>query len=888
MATSKDIRRAFLDYFNHHQHLEVASSSLVPHNDSTLMFTNSGMIQFKSLFTGEETSEYTRVTTSQKCMRAGGKHNDLDNVGYTARHHTFFEMLGNFSFGDYFKAEAIEYAWKMITNELGLSKDKLLATVYAEDDEAAKLWNKITGLPEQKIICIPTSDNFWAMGDTGPCGPCSEIFFDHGPSFSGDLPGRSNGNGDRFIEIWNLVFMQYEQVSQEERVDLPRPSIDTGMGLERITAVLQGKHDNYEIDTMRHIIEASADISGADPDGKFKVSHRIIADHLRASIFLIADGVLPSSEGRGYVLRRIMRRAMRHIHIMGCTDPIMYRLVSTIVKDMGEAFPELVRASALATETIKMEEIKFKETLDRGLSLLSDETNKLGFGQPLSGEFAFKLYDTYGFPLDLTSDILRGQGRSLDQAGFDLAMAGQRAAARKSWFGLVEAAPDLIWSQVRKDVGATKFLGYDKTSINAVICSLIVDNKQVSSIHSGIDVLVVVNQTSFYAESGGQIGDTGIMRTSSGATLTVTDTKKKFGDLFVHVAISNSGIIKIGDSVEMLVDIDRRDRVRANHSATHLLHEALRRRLGCEVAQKGSLVTPDRIRFDFTQPTAITNGDLLWIESEVNRRVFQNSSVITRQMTLESALTEGSTVLFGKKYGEKVRVVSMGGKIESDNRFAWSVECCGGIHVKRTGDIGIVKIISEMAISAGVRRIEAVTAMGALNWINSHEKIITKVAAELKSTPEKLPARTHALIQEVHQLKRDLVKSRKQLAFGGGITKNVCGITFTIRLLDAVPACELKSIADGLKQQIGSGVVAIISNNNGKSSLVVAVTNDLVDRFSAIDLVRAASFAIGGKGGGGRLDMAQAAGGYNIIDSNNKVIAAIEEALASLYPSPIL
>ncbi|AHC73749.1 alanyl-tRNA synthetase [Candidatus Endolissoclinum faulkneri L5] len=882
MVTSKDIRRAFLDYFTNRQHLEVASSSLIPRNDSTLMFTNSGMIQFKNVFTGEETSEHTRVATSQKCMRAGGKHNDLDNVGYTARHHTFFEMLGNFSFGDYFKAEAIEYAWKMITSELGLPKDKLLATVYAEDDEAAKLWNKIAGLPERRIICIPTSDNFWAMGDTGPCGPCSEIFFDHGPSLSGDLPGRPNGNGDRFIEIWNLVFMQYEQITQEERVELPRPSIDTGMGLERIAAVLQGKHDNYEIDTMRHIIEASAEISGVDPDGEFKVSHRVIADHLRASIFLIADGVLPSSEGRGYVLRRIMRRAMRHIHIMGCVDPIMYRLVPTIVSDMGEGFPELMHASALATETIKTEETKFKETLDRGLNLLSDETDKLGFGQPLSGEFAFKLYDTYGFPLDLTTDILRGQGRSLDQAGFDIAMARQRAAARKSWFGLVETSPDLIWSQVRKDVGATKFLGYDSTSTNALICALIVDSKQVSSIQSNIDVLVVVNQTVFYGESGGQIGDTGTMRTSNAATLTITDTKKKFGDLFVHVAISHGGIIRIGDSVEMLVDVDRRDRIRANHSATHLLHEALRRRLGNQIAQKGSFVKHDRLRFDFTQSTAMSNDDLLWVENEINHRVCQNSSVITRQMTLESALTEGSTALFDKKYGEKVRVVSMGGGIESGNKFAWSVECCGGIHVQRTGDIGIVKIISEIAISAGVRRIEALTGVDALNWINSHEKVLTKVAAELKSTPEQLPVRVHALIQEIHRLKRDLVNSRKQLAFSGGITKSIYGITFTIRLLDGIPACELKGVADGLKQQIVSGVVAIIGSNNGKSSLVVGVTNDLVGRFNAVDLVRAASFAIGGKGGGGRLDMAQAAGGYNVTNGNDKAIAAIEEALASL------
>lgn len=882
MATTNDIRRAFLDYFSARGHAEVDSSPLVPRNDPTLMFTNAGMVQFKNVFTGQETRDYTRAATSQKCVRAGGKHNDLDNVGYTARHHTFFEMLGNFSFGDYFKAEAIDYAWTLVTGEFGLPKDKLLVTVYAEDDEAAALWNKIAGLPDDRIIRIPTSDNFWAMGDTGPCGPCSEIFFDHGPDIPGGPPGSPDEDGDRFIEIWNLVFMQYEQVTPDERVSLPRPSIDTGMGLERIAAVLQGKHDNYDIDTMRRIIEASAEAAGVSADGAFKVSHRVVADHLRASTFLIADGVLPSNEGRGYVLRRIMRRAMRHAHIMGCTDPLLHRLVPTLVREMGEAFPEIVRAQALATETLKLEETRFKETLDRGLRILSDETDKLGEGQALDGEVAFKLYDTYGFPVDLTADILRGQGRSLDQAGFDAAMERQRAAARKSWSGSGEAATDRTWFEVRDAVGATEFLGYDTTTAEGVVTALIVDGRQVDSADPGTEALVVVNQTPFYGESGGQMGDTGTIRTAGGAALAVTDTQKKLGDVFVHVAAVEGAAVAVGEPVELAVDADRRDRLRANHSATHLLHEALRRRLGDHVAQKGSLVAPERLRFDFSQPTAISRDDLAWIEAEVNRRVRQNTAVTTRLMTPDAAIGEGAMALFGEKYGDEVRVVSMGGDDQAEGKSAWSVELCGGTHVRRTGDIGVVKLVSEAAVAAGVRRVEAVTGSGALDWLTAREAALSEAAAELKTTPEELPARVHALIEDRRRLERELVETRKKLASGsggGGSTKTVAGVAFAARALDGVPARELKGVADGLKQEIGSGVVAVVSNDDGKASLVVGVTEDLIGRISAVDLVRAGSEALGGKGGGGRPDMAQAGGPEGA--AGEKALAAIEAALAA-------
>jgi len=863
MATTNHIRRAFLDYFAGHGHAVVDSSPLVPRNDPTLMFANSGMVQFKNLFTGNEKRDYSRATTAQKCVRAGGKHNDLENVGYTARHHTFFEMLGNFSFGDYFKENAIEYAWTLITGEFGLPKDRLLVTVYSEDEEAAALWRKIAGLPDERIIRIATSDNFWAMGDTGPCGPCSEIFFDHGAHIPGGPPGSPDEDGDRFIEIWNLVFMQFEQVTKAERRPLPRPSIDTGMGLERIAAVLQGKHDNYDTDTMRGLIEASAQASGVDPDGPFKVSHRVIADHLRASSFLIADGVLPSNEGRGYVLRRIMRRAMRHAHMMGCSEPLMHRLVPALVRAMGEAYPELGRAQSLIGGTLELEESRFKETLGRGLKHLDEATEKLGSGQPLSGEVAFKLYDTYGFPVDLTADILRGQGRSLDQAGFDAAMERQRAAARKAWAGSGEAATDAVWFEVRETAGATEFLGYDTTRAEGQVRALLVDGKPVDRAEPGAEVLVVVNQTPFYGESGGQLGDTGSIRSAAGAVVAVADTQRKLGDVFMHRGTVSGAALAVGDAVELAVDDERRDSIRANHSATHLMHEALRQRLGEHVAQKGSMVAPERLRFDFSHTAAIARDDLAWIEAEVNRRVRGNSEVTTQLMTPQAAIDKGAMALFGEKYGDEVRVVAMGGAAPDANRAAWSIELCGGTHVRRTGDIGLFKIVAEGAVAAGVRRIEAVTGAGALDWIAARETALTEAAQELKTTPDDVPARVHALVEERRRLERELVDTRRKLAAGGGgsgATKSVAGLTYASRALDGVPARELKALADQLKKDIGSGVVAVATADDGKASLVVAVTDDLTGRISAVDLVRVGAAALGGKGGGGRPDMAQAGG----------------------------
>ncbi|MEQ8397667.1 alanine--tRNA ligase [Thalassobaculum sp.] len=865
MATTNDIRRAFLDYFAAQGHTAVESSPLVPRNDPTLMFTTAGMVQFKNVFTGAEKRDYVRAATAQKCVRAGGKHNDLENVGYTARHHTFFEMLGNFSFGDYFKENAIEFAWALITRDFALPKDRLLVTVYSEDEEAAALWRKVAGLPDDRIIRIATSDNFWAMGDTGPCGPCSEIFFDHGPHIAGGPPGSPDEDGDRFMEIWNLVFMQFEQITKDERRSLPRPSIDTGMGLERIAAVLQGKHDNYDTDTMRALIEASAHASNTEPDGPFKVSHRVVADHLRASAFLIADGVLPSNEGRGYVLRRIMRRAMRHAHIMGCTEPLMHRLLPTLVRDMGGAYPELGRAQALITGTLQLEETRFKDTLGRGLKHLEEATGKLGDGQALPGDVAFKLYDTYGFPLDLTADILRGQGRTVDQAGFDTAMDAQRAAARKAWTGSGEAATDAVWFEVRENTGATEFLGYDTTAAEGQVTALLVDGKPVQKAEAGAEVLVVVNQTPFYGESGGQVGDTGTVRAIDGGTATVAivDTQRKLGDVFVHRGTVSGGSLSVGDAVQLTVDTERRDRTRANHSATHLMHEALRQRLGEHVAQKGSMVAPERMRFDFSHPASIARDDLAWVEAEVNRRVRGNSEVTTRLMTPQAAIDEGAMALFGEKYGDEVRVVSMGGAADKANRSAWSVELCGGTHVRRTGDIGLFKIVGESAVAAGVRRIEAVTGAGALDWIGARETALGEAAAELKTTPEDLPARVHALVEERRRLERELVETRKKLAAGGGTAgeaKKVAGLTYAARALEGVPARELKGLADALKKEIGSGVVAVVSGDEGKASLVVGVTADLTGRISAVDLVRVGSEALGGKGGGGRPDMAQAGG----------------------------
>ena len=880
MQTTNDIRSAFLTYFERHGHRIVESSPLVPRNDPTLLFTNAGMVQFKNVFTGVEARDYSRAVTSQKCVRAGGKHNDLENVGYTARHHTFFEMLGNFSFGDYFKENAIELAWNLVTKEFGLPAEKLLVTVFAEDDQAADLWRRIAGLGDDRIIRIATSDNFWSMGETGPCGPCSEIFFDHGPSIPGGPPGSPDEDGDRFIEIWNLVFMQFEQVSADERVDLPKPSIDTGMGLERIAAVMQGLHDNYDIDLMRALIEASAAAANVDPDGTHAVSHRVIADHLRAASFLIADGVLPSNEGRGYVLRRIMRRAMRHVHILGVKDPMMWRLVPALTGQMGQAFPELTRAESLITETLKLEESRFKETLDRGLRILADETDKLGAGAALPGEIAFRLYDTYGFPLDLTQDILRGQGRGLDQAGFDDAMARQKAAARKAWAGSGEAATDGLWYDLRDQVGASEFLGYETDSAEGEVVALSAGAAAVDRLTAGQEGALIVNQTPFYGESGGQVGDTGRITGPEGFTFTVTDTQRKVGDLFVHFGRVDQGEVRAGAAVELLVNDDRRRRLRANHSATHLLHQALRDRLGDHVTQKGSLVEPARLRFDFSHPKALSADDIAAIEDSVNARILGNDAVSTRLMTPDEAIAAGALALFGEKYGEEVRVVSMGGATESAAHY--STELCGGTHVARTGDIGHFRITAEGAVASGVRRLEGVTADGALAYARRREGLLTDVAERLKSAPEQLPERVAALVEERRRLDRELAETRKKLASGGGGdagAKTIAGVAFAGRVLDGVPARDLRGMADGLKQQVGSGVVAIASADQGKASLVVGVTEDLTDRLSAVELVRVGAATLGGAGGGGRPDMAQAGGPDG--DATAAAIAAIEQALAA-------
>ncbi|HUN49850.1 MAG TPA: alanine--tRNA ligase, partial [Candidatus Sulfotelmatobacter sp.] len=748
MQTGNDIRRAFLDFFVRAGHTAVASSPLVPHNDPTLMFTNAGMVQFKNVFTGAEKRPYSTAATSQKCVRAGGKHNDLDNVGYTARHHTFFEMLGNFSFGDYFKDRAIELAWNLVHKEFGLAKDRLWVTVYHDDDQAFDLWRRIAGLPTERIVRIATSDNFWAMGDTGPCGPCSEIFYDHGPHIAGGPPGSADADGDRYVEIWNLVFMQYEQRSKGERLPLPKPSIDTGMGLERIAAVLQGKHDNYDTDLLRSLIEASADATRTAPDGPHAVSHRVIADHLRASSFLIADGVLPANEGRGYVLRRIMRRAMRHAEMIGSKEPLLWRLVPALTAMMGTTYPELVRAESLIGETLKLEETRFKQTLDRGLRLLDEEMARLGSGAPLPGEVAFKLYDTYGFPLDLTQDALRAKGRGVDVAGFEAAMARQRSEARKAWAGSGEAATETIWFELRQEVGATEFLGYATEMAEGRIEAIVQGGKRVNEAAAGTEAMVVVNQTPFYGESGGQAGDTGIMFTARGVEFRVSDTLKKLGDLVVHVGAVGGGTLKVGDAVELRVDGERRSKLRANHSVTHLLHTALRRRLGQHVTQKGSLVAPERMRFDISHPKPIGEDEIAAVEAEVNRQIRANVEVTTRLMTPAEAVGAGALALFGEKYGDEVRVVGMGHNYDGPAEQPFSVELCGGTHVRRTGDIGLFKVVGESAVAAGVRRIEALTGEAARAYLNQQEQALKSVAATLKVAPADVPARVSQLIEE--------------------------------------------------------------------------------------------------------------------------------------------
>ncbi|WP_316185038.1 alanine--tRNA ligase [Bradyrhizobium sp. SZCCHNRI1003] len=893
MSGVNEIRSTFLNFFAENGHEIVPSSPLVPRNDPTLMFTNAGMVQFKNVFTGVEKRPYSRATTSQKCVRAGGKHNDLDNVGYTARHHTFFEMLGNFSFGDYFKENAIELAWKLVTKEFGLPKEKLWATVYIDDDEAFGLWKKISGLPESRIIRIAGSDNFWQMGDTGPCGPCSEIFYDHGDKVWGGPPGSPEADGDRYIEIWNLVFMQYEQFEGGARTPLPKPSIDTGAGLERVAAVLQGKHDNYDIDLFVALIRAIADLTNADPQGPQKASLRVIADHLRASSFLISDGVLPSNEGRGYVLRRIMRRAMRHAQLLGAREPLMHRLVGALTREMGQAYPELIRAESLIKETLRLEETRFRKTLERGLAILDEKAAGLTKGDMFDGDVAFTLYDTYGFPLDLTQDALKSRGISVDQASFTDAMERQRAKARAAWAGSGDAATESVWFPLREKLGAAEFLGYETETAEGAVTALVKDGAEVESLKAGETGAVVLNQTPFYAESGGQVGDLGVMR-GDGVTFRVTDTQKKAGDLFVHLGTVEQGTLKLGTALQLDVDHGRRSAIRANHSATHILHEALRQVLGDHVAQRGSLVSPDRLRFDFVHPKPITSDELARVEDIANEVVLENSEVTTRLMALDDAREAGARALFGEKYGDEVRVVAMGNaardhgsNAQAANTMGWSVELCGGTHVKRTGDIGLISVTSESAVSSGVRRIEAVTAKGARRYVRSIIEPANATAFALHTSVIEMPARAAALLDERKKLERELSDARKKLAMGGGASagggasgvREVAGVKLMARAVEGVEVKDLKSLVDEAKKQLGSGVVAIVGRSeDGKAGVVVGVTADLTARFNAVELVRAASEALGGKGGGGRPDMAQAGGPDGA--KADAALAAIEKAMA--------
>jgi alanyl-tRNA synthetase len=885
MSGVNDIRSTFLDYFRKNGHEVVASSPLVPRNDPTLMFTNAGMVQFKNVFTGLEKRSYSRATTSQKCVRAGGKHNDLDNVGYTARHLTYFEMLGNFSFGDYFKENAIEFAWNLITKEFGLPKDKLLVTVYHTDDEAASLWKRIAGFSDDRIVRIATSDNFWAMGDTGPCGPCSEIFIDRGDHIWGGPPGSPEEDGDRFLEFWNLVFMQYEQVTKDERVDLPRPSIDTGMGLERMASILQGVDSVFETDLFRHLIDATASALGRSPGADDAASFRVIADHLRSSSFLIADGVLPSNEGRGYVLRRIMRRAMRHGQLLGANEPLMWKLVPALLREMGQAYPELVRGEALITETLKLEETRFRKTLSRGLTLLEEAAGGLSAGDMLDGETAFKLYDTYGFPLDLTQDALRQRNISVNLDGFNDAMERQRAEARASWAGSGEAATETIWFALREKLGATEFLGYDTEKAEGVVLALVRDGKEADSAAEGDAVAVVVNQTPFYGESGGQMGDTGTI-SGEGFSIAVTDTQKKADGLFVHLGKVANGTVKTGAAVGLEVDHARRSRLRANHSATHLIHEALREVLGTHVAQKGSLVAPERLRFDISHNKPISPEELEHVEAMANEIVVQNGPVTTRLMSVDDARAEGAMALFGEKYGDEVRVVSMGTALHGDkaNR-PYSTELCGGTHVSATGDIGLVRILSDSPVAAGVRRIEALTGEAARKYLDEQDKRLKSVAAALKISPADVPARVEALVEERRKLERELSEARKKLALGGGSSadapaqnETVAGVGFLGKAVTGVSPKDLKPLADAGKTSLGSGVVVFVgASEDNKASVVVGVTDDLTSRFSAVDLVRVASAALGGQGGGGRPDMAQAGGPD--ASKASQAIAAVRAAL---------
>jgi len=884
MTSTNDIRRSFLDYFEKNGHARVPSAPLVPQNDPTLMFVNAGMVPFKNVFTGLETRPYSTATSSQKAVRAGGKHNDLDNVGYTARHHTFFEMLGNFSFGDYFKDRAIELAWNLLTKEWGISPDRLTVTVYHTDDEAFELWKKISGLPESRIIRIPTKDNFWSMGDDGPCGPCSEIFYDHGDHIPGGPPGSPDEDGDRFVEVWNLVFMQYEQAAGEIVSELPKKSIDTGMGLERIAAVLQGVHDNYDTDTFKALIAASTALTGND-SADMTASHRIIADHLRTSGFLVADGVLPANEGRGYVLRRIMRRAMRHAHLLGASDPLMYRLVPSLVAEMGAAYPELVRAQSLIEQVLEQEETRFRQTLANGLKLLDEATAGLSEGGTLAGETAFKLYDTYGFPYDLTEDALRARGLHVDRGGFDAAMAQQKAAARAAWKGSGEQASNELWFDIAEEFGSTEFTGYSGDEGEGVVLAIVKDGKRVEAAEVGQVVEIVPNQTPFYGESGGQIGDTGKLTTLKGFEGEVEDTSKPLGRLHVLRTKVLKGELTVGETIHQIVDADRRDRVRANHSATHLLHAALRHRLGTHVTQKGSLVAPDYFRFDFSHPKALTREEIDQVEADVNAQIRGNEQVTTRLMTPDEAIAAGAMALFGEKYGEEVRVLSMGRTSEAD----YSVELCGGTHVRALGDIQLLKIIGESAVSSGVRRIEALTGEAARRWLVDRDMKLREAAATLKASPDEVPARIASLVDERRRLERELADAKKALAMGGGAAKpddagpeQVNGHKFLGQVVEGLNPKDLRSTVDTMKQRVGSGIAALIAVNEGRASVAVGVTEDLAGQINAVDLLKAAVATLGGQGGGGRPDMAQGGGpdGSKAKEALDAVKGALEKVAA--------
>ena len=872
MTGLNHVRTTFIEYFKKNGHEHVESAPLIPRNDPTLMFTSAGMVQFKNLFTGQETRAYKTAVTSQKCLRAGGKHNDLDNVGYTARHHTFFEMLGNFSFGDYFKERAIKLAWDLVTKEYGLKKDKLLITVYSEDEEAAELWKKIAGFKDDKIIRIPTSDNFWSAGDTGPCGPCSEIFIDQGDKLKGGPPGSPDEDGDRFLEFWNLVFMQFDQLEPGKRVPLPRPSIDTGMGLERISAILQGVHSNYDTDLFRALIETSVAETGVAAKGDKAPSHRVIADH----------------EGRGYVLRRIMRRAMRHAHLLGAKDPLMHRLVPTLVRQMGDTYKELAAAQPLITETLKLEEVKFRITLERGLGLLDEAANNLRKGDTLSGEVAFKLYDTYGFPLDLTQDALRPRGIAVDLSGFSAAMEKQKEEARKAWKGSGEAATESVWFEVKEQTGATEFLGYETEQAEALVKGTFAKGKAVKTLKKGEEGEIVVSQTPFYGESGGQVGDTGVVKGPKGALFRVTDTQKKLGDLFVHVGVVEAGSFKPGDAVEMVVNHNRRSAIRANHSATHLIHEALRQILGAHVQQKGSLVDPERLRFDVSHHKAMSGEELRKVEDIANKVVVANSAVETRLMALDDARETGAMALFGEKYADEVRVVAMGEPEAGQNKLAWSVELCGGTHVKRTGDIGLIRIVSESGTSAGVRRVEALTGSAARAYLAEQDARVRELAGLFRVGSDAVVERVKALMDERRTLEKQLADAKRALALGGGAAvgssvgsdiKSVGKVKLLARLVEGLNPKDLRTLVDEGKKQVGSGIVAIVGRTeDGKAGLAVGVTDDLAKAHNAVDLVRIGAEALGGKGGGGRPDMAQAGGpdGAKAADALKAIEAALD------------